>query len=155
MDSLSPQPPREKSRFNAMWLIAFALTGVLAYAGISRSLGGKEIIPWRDDFTAAQSEAKQTGKPMFLYFTADWCGPCQSMKRTTWANANVEQALRTYIPTRIDIDRDASLATQFQVTSVPFFVVLSDSGALLQSNAEGAMDGATFIDWLKLSADPH
>jgi len=131
-----------------MWVIAFALTGMLAYAGISRSLGGKEIIPWRDDFAVAQAEAKQTGKPMLLYFTADWCGPCQSMKRTTWADANVDQALQQYVPTRIDIDRNAELAMEYRIESIPQMLVIGEDGAISKRFSKGAVNAADFLEWL-------
>lgn len=147
MDLLGSKPRGKKSPFNAMWLIAFALTGMLAYSGIS-SFGGKEIIPWRDDFAAAQAEAKRTGKPMFVYFTADWCAPCQSMKRTTWADADVERVLQAYVPTRVDMDRNMEIARQFQVDTLPQYFVMDNEGNIKKHNSEGGLPSNDLLAWL-------
>ena len=138
-----------KSRpFGPLWFILFALAGLWAVIGVSRLTAAKEIVPWRDDFAAAQAEARQTGKPMFLYFTAAWCGPCQQMKRTTWTDGDVEAALREYVPTRVDIDRRTDLAMQYQVESVPQFVVVDGDGAVVKRNSEGALPPEDFLGWL-------
>lgn len=31
------------------------------------------------------AEAKESGKPMLLFFTAEWCAPCHELKRTVFA----------------------------------------------------------------------
>jgi len=31
------------------------------------------------------AEAKENGKPMLLFFTAEWCAPCHELKRTVFA----------------------------------------------------------------------
>lgn len=38
--------------------------------------------PWLTDFEEAKKEAKNSGKPILLYFSgSDWCGICIKMKR--------------------------------------------------------------------------
>ena len=113
----------------------------------------KEIIPWRNSYAAAQAESKQTGKPLFLYFTATWCGPCQSLKSTTWADPGVASALANYIPTKLDVDDHANtpLAHQYGVDSdsggIPFFVVLDKQANPVRSSV-GVLDPPTFLQWL-------
>ena len=56
---------------------------------------------------------------VLLDFTADWCGPCRMMEPTV-ARLDAEG-----IPVRkINIDHQPGLAGQYQVTSVPCFVLL-------------------------------
>jgi hypothetical protein len=98
-----------------VWGIFAALCVVVAVALVSKALRPKEIIPWRDDFAAATAEARRDNKPVFAYFTASWCGPCQKLKSTTWADKDVDAALRDYVPARIDIDRNPDLADKYGV----------------------------------------
>ena len=39
---------------------------------------------WRSDLTAALENAAAQDKPVLAYFTAEWCPPCQIMKREVW-----------------------------------------------------------------------
>ena len=121
--------------------------GVIAIAAISRVRAAKEIIPWRTNFADARKEADGSRKPLMLYFTAEWCGPCQSLRSTTWASKEVEKALREYVPVKIDIDEHPDLARQYVANSIPRFVVV-DSGGTIVKAADGALPPEDFIQWL-------
>src|SRR3954452_11338201 len=105
-----------------------------------------ELVPWRHDFTAATAEAKQSGKPLFLYFTASWCGPCQEMRRTTWSDAEVERALAAYVPVKIDVDEHPDLARRYRVDEFPTFMVQSaGEEPPPKKTTEGAMMPEEFV----------
>ena len=87
-----------------MWGVLLILVAMIAVSGVSRLFAAKEIIPWRTDWSAAREEARRSNKPVFAYFTASWCAPCQDLKHTTWADAKVDAALRKFVPIKIDID---------------------------------------------------
>ncbi len=55
----------------------------------SHALAGK---PYSD---TALTEARATGKPVFVYFTADWCISCKVNERSTLANKEVQKAFKT------------------------------------------------------------
>ena len=130
-----------------VWGIFLILCGVVAFSLTMKALRPKEVVPWRTDFAAATNEARQSGKPVFAYFTAVWCGPCQSLKHTTWANKDVDAALRDYVPVKVDIDRNPDLATQYGVRAVPSFAVLADDGRPLRQT-DGALPPGDFLRWL-------
>jgi len=123
------------------WFLLSVLVVMITISLLRGRFGAKEIIPWRTDLAAATEESRASGKPLLIYFTASWCGPCQSLKHTTWADSQVEEAMRSYIPVKIDIDEHRDLAQQYQVNAVPTFAKGDD-------RAEGAMDSRAFLEWL-------
>jgi thiol:disulfide interchange protein len=110
--------------------------------------GGAERIPWRTDFAAASAESASTNKPLFIYFTADWCEPCQSLRHTTWADANVEKALSNFIPVKIDVDQHRDLVNQYPSEGIPHFVIAKSDGTKLRETV-GAYPPTEFIEWLR------
>jgi thiol:disulfide interchange protein len=129
--------------------VLVVLAGVAAVVVASRATRPKELVPWRHDLSAATSEARQAGKPMFIYFTASWCGPCQEMRRTTWSDADVERALQAYVPVKIDVDEHPDLARRYRVEAFPTFMVqAAGEDAPPKKSTEGAMMPEEFIRWL-------
>lgn len=58
-----------------------------------------------------------------LYFTADWCHPCKRV-RPIVDDLNREQAeVKFQI---IDVDDELEMARNFNVSSIPTFIVLED-----------------------------
>jgi thiol:disulfide interchange protein len=130
------------------WII-LAAAGIVIVTSLMRSGGGesKELIPWRSDLASAQAEAKKSNKPLFLYFTAAWCGPCQSLKTTTWADPSVKNALSSYVPVKIDIDEHPDLAKRYPAEGIPHFVVAQADGRPLRESV-GAVPPGEFVAWL-------
>jgi thioredoxin-like negative regulator of GroEL len=141
-----------KSAYKPLWGLLAIVVGLSAVIMASRAMRADERIPWRTDFAAASAEAKQSGKPLFAYFTASWCGPCQSLKHTTWADADVAAALGQYVPVKIDIDEHPDLAEQYRIQAVPTFVVVAADGQGPTHETSGALGPADFLRWLDLRA---
>jgi len=137
-----------KQPLRPVWGIFFILCGVVAVALTVKAMRPKEIVPWRTDFALAGDESRRTGKPVFAYFTATWCGPCQTMVHTTWADKEVDAALRDYVPVKVDIDRDRDLAEKYAIRAVPTFIVLADDGSA-KRQTDGALPPAEMIAWLR------
>jgi thiol:disulfide interchange protein len=131
-----------------VWVLFFALLVVVAVSLLMKARRPDEIVPWRTSYPAALEEARGGGKRAFVYFTASWCGPCQTMKHTTWADREVEAALRDFVPVKVDIDEHPDLARQYNVDGVPTFVVLDATGTVLR-DWSGASPPAEFLQELK------
>ena len=149
MDNPTVQPRAERSppAYRPIWFLFAVLCALVLIAGISQWTAPHEIVPWRTDFAAAQRESVTTAKPMLVYLTADWCGPCQSLKGTTWADASVERALRAYVPVKVDVDQHPDLARQYGSDAIPRFVVLGKDGQIVKAT-EGALPPGEFLAWL-------
>lgn len=128
-------------------VVFVVFAAVMVVVGVSRWMAPKEIVPWRSDLSAARAEAQTSGRPVLAYFTADWCGPCHTMKSTTWADTSVEEALRRYVPVRIDVDLNSAAAMEYDAQVIPKFAVLDGAGNVVKS-AEGYMDPQQFLAWL-------
>jgi thioredoxin 1 len=61
---------------------------------------------------------------MILYFTAYWCNPCKQTKPIV-EELNREQIMAKFFI--IDVDSDIEMAKDFEIRSVPTFVVMKDN----------------------------
>jgi hypothetical protein len=60
-----------------------------------------------------------------IFFTADWCGDCAAAQRPLFGDLFVKKTLYDlYIPIRIDAEKDRTVATQFEITRLPTFILL-------------------------------
>jgi protein disulfide-isomerase len=131
-----------------VWVIFLVLLAVTAVSLLVRASRPAEIVPWRPTYAAALDEARGSGKRAFVYFTASWCGPCQTMKHTTWADKGVEAALSDYVPVKVDVDEHPELARQFNIDGVPTFIVLDAAGNAAKRTT-GALSPREFVEWVK------
>lgn len=136
--------------FKPIWglfAILLVAAGVSAFVNLHQP---RELVPWRSDIQKAMDDAGKTGKPVFLDFTASWCGPCQRLKTSTWADPDVNAAMKDYVPVQVDIDQNPGLAVQYHVdqSGIPTFVVLDKDQKLVKIST-GYMPPDEFLKWLK------
>jgi protein disulfide-isomerase len=129
--------------------IAAVFFGVMGVVVASKFYTPTEQVPWRSDLPAALAEARAANKPVLLYFTADWCVPCQYMRRNVFPDAAVADAMAAYIPVRIDHDQRPDLIAQYQVDGIPWFGVLDASGKPTRKLERGLETPEEMIAWLK------
>jgi thioredoxin 1 len=61
---------------------------------------------------------------MILYFTANWCNPCKKTKPIV-EELNREQIMAKFFI--VDVDSDIEMTKDFEIMSVPTFVVMKDN----------------------------
>jgi len=64
-----------------------------------------------------------------LYFTADWCTPCQRTKR--FAKELIRDGVNIKF---IDVDSEIEMVKNFKIMSVPTYVVLKDGQETYRSS---------------------
>ena len=113
----------DRSKFNFWrWFWIATLVVSLAYAWYCFYVPSNNIA-WAADYTSAQQQASQTGKPIILFFTGKWCVPCRIMKRTVWADEQVTALVNaSFIPVTIDVDDPGSTATRRSFSFMSRFV---------------------------------
>jgi thiol:disulfide interchange protein len=140
--------PKSSEAYRPLWFVGAVLVVWAAVVGYRALNPAKELVQWGTDLTAGRQQAITTGKPLLLYFTADWCGPCQQMKRTTFADQQVAQAMASVVPVKLDLDRNQQLAGQLQVETIPRFFMMTGDGRVISVNAEGYQEREQFLAWL-------
>lgn len=90
--------------------------------------------PWFvGDFDAATQAAKTSRKPIFLYWGAVWCPPCNEVKGEVFTQDSFKSLMESAIPIYLDGDSENAqiLAERLGVSGYPTMVVLSPDGAEL------------------------
>ena len=84
-------------------------------------------------------------KPVLVDFFATWCGPCKAM--SPLVESVGKELLGQARVLKIDVDKNQSLAAQYQVKAVPTFMIYK-KGKVVWRNA-GGVDKATLMQQLK------
>jgi thioredoxin 1 len=63
-------------------------------------------------------------KPVLIDFWAAWCGPCKMVAPEVEALVEIYEGKA--VVCKIDVDKQAEIATRFQVMSIPTLVFLKD-----------------------------
>src|SRR5438045_9357011 len=94
--------------------ILLIAAGVAGFIFVPKLLRANEVVPWTSDYAAAKQQAAAQHKLVLLYFTATWCGPCQEMKHTTFADREVERAVTAkLVQVKLDVDEKSPLPHQY------------------------------------------
>lgn len=131
------------------WFWRVTLVVSLAYAWYCFYVPSNSIA-WANNYTSAQHEASQSGKPIILYFTGKWCVPCRIMKRKVWADEQVTALVNAqFIPVAIDVDNpdDAVVLARYKVVGSPVTIITDPQGNVLRWR-EGRMGKADFLNLL-------
>ncbi|MEM1211209.1 MAG: thioredoxin family protein [Planctomycetota bacterium] len=109
-------PPRSSLSSRVVWPLVFVLVGVGAwslvnYAAGDASAGGAEagqkggLEGWQGSLEPAFASAKEQGKPILVYFSADWCPPCKMFKAEVLTQAATDALIKAEtVPVLIDVD---------------------------------------------------
>jgi thiol-disulfide isomerase/thioredoxin len=110
---------------------------------------------WITDFKMAQSLAKNSNKLILVDFWATWCGPCKQMDMEVWSTEEASSIKKNFIPVKIDIDAERSLAIQYGVRSIRMLILMDYKGENIYSYTgyKGKADLINFISGIPSSSD--
>jgi thiol-disulfide isomerase/thioredoxin len=98
-------------------------------------------------FGAARERALAERKLLLVDATAEWCGPCKMMDRTTWVDSDVVAWVRDHaIALQIDVDAEKSFAQEFRITAMPTIIAFVDGAEF--DRVVGAKKPKELLAWL-------
>ncbi len=121
-------------------LVPYIMVGVIAlvfgrlFVEIFSGDTKKPGVVWEAYTGAAYTNALQQKKPVMIYFAADWCGPCQMLRKNTFTDADVMAGAERFVRLRVDLtepppqSEDAKAGEKFAVTVLPTVVFIGADG---------------------------
>ena len=88
-------------------------------------------VAWRTgDVDAVFAAAKATKMPVFLYWGAKWCPPCNQVKATIFNRQDFIERSRHFAPVYVDGDTASAqrLASRFKVSGYPTMILFTPDG---------------------------
>ena len=95
--------------------------------------------------------AQRQRKPVFVYFGAVWCPPCQELKATIFRRQDFLDRLSLFVPVYLDGDAPGAQrwADEFRVTGYPTVLILRGDRSELE-RVSGGMDLSRYAEVLDL-----
>ncbi len=92
----------------------------------------------------ASLQSESTGKPMLVLVTADWCPPCQALKKGALVDTKVTQWVKdNMVPVYLEDGANSDQIRMLPVRSYPTTLVIKDGNILGQFS--GNTSAANFL----------
>lgn len=129
------QPAQFKKVREIAPYVIVAAVGLLLGSVLMEVFNGgsnKPGIVWEVYSEAAVKAAKEQKKPIMIYFAADWCGPCQILRRDTFTDPDVRAEAERFARFKVDLTKDepatAAIQAQYAIATLPAVVFIDSTG---------------------------
>jgi len=98
-----------------------------AGAEAAEPLEGEGVV-WLQDYEAAVSQAKESGRVFMVNVTTPWCKACKYMDEAVYARSDVAEASRDLVPVRVNAEARQDVRQALAVGGYPTVIFLSPEG---------------------------
>lgn len=143
------------------WLFVIGVMATFALIACSKVAPEKKLIhptalawvkPVDADMKPIFAAAKANNKPMFVYWGAVWCPPCNQVKSTVFNRPDFIERSQAFIPVYIDGDSPGAqkIGNQFKVRGYPTMILFAPDGSEL-TRLPGEIDAQKYLEVLDLA----
>ncbi len=140
-------------RFNVLRTLLAGWLATVTFVALASTESG---IAWTKaasdvDVDAAFAQARQANKPLFVYWGAKWCPPCNQLQATLFNRQDFIERSRAFVPVYVDGDSPGAqkLGARFKVRGYPTMLLFDPQGTEL-TRLPGEVDAAQYTQVLTL-----
>jgi thioredoxin-related protein len=135
-------------------LICAGLSLPAGAAAAGESLSTLHAVEWKKVANEAEVDkafalGKQLGKPVFLYWGAVWCPPCNQVKATLFPRPDFVERSHAFVPVYVDGDKPGAqkIAARFKVSGYPTMILFKPDGTEI-TRLPGEVDPQVYLQTL-------
>jgi thiol-disulfide isomerase/thioredoxin len=141
---------------NALQLFLAGLMVIAPAAALATADSMPPGVQWRAvageaDAQKAFADAKAQNKPVFLYWGAVWCPPCNQVKSTIFTRRDFIEGSKQFLPVYLDGDSPGAqkLASRYKVRGYPTMILFKPDGREI-TRLPGEVDPQKYLQVLTL-----
>jgi thioredoxin-like negative regulator of GroEL len=122
-----------------------------AHAASGETPSALHAVEWRKVANEAEVDkaftlGKQLGKPVFLYWGAVWCPPCNQVKATLFSRPDFVERSHAFVPVYVDGDSPGAqkIAARFKVSGYPTMILFRPDGTEI-TRLPGEVDPQVYL----------
>ncbi len=145
--------PAAQGSIKSRWqLLGCLSSGLFLFVLLLCQPGGAVIVVsspvFHPSLKAASEAAAADQSLVLLVFSAEWCGPCKLLKAKTLSSKEFAEGAGALHVAEIDVDTEAGLAGDYNVTAVPTLVLMTSDNKIV-ARSEGFQATAELLTWLR------